>query len=184
LEVTEDDIAEPPKDEEAPLPDAKEFDAKVDAVFANITVDDVVAKLEDLSKIYKTREVPRQLGIVDMMLDSLGLASYFPTLAEATNKALESNNYIATRLEDIISKLRGAMKTKDVDLKGDDKEESSDIAQQLKSDREKEKQRKQQRKEQEAADLAGKGKEKPEVEIAEDLATPAPAIAPTPRPLG
>ena len=74
LEVTEDDITQP----STPAIDAATFDNKVDAVFANLRVEDVVAKLEDLAKIFKIREVPRQLAIVDMMLDSLGLASFFP----------------------------------------------------------------------------------------------------------
>lgn len=177
LEVTEDDIKSAPKSQTPPTTD---FDAKVDAVFANITVADVVAKLEDLAKIFKTREVPRQLGIVDMMLDSLGLASYFPSLSEATNKALESNNYISTRVEDILSKLRGAMGTNAVDLKGEevDRPEVAGIKNKLKSDQEKEKARKQMRKDQETAELAGQNKETPDVEIEEDLAPPAPPAAP------
>ncbi len=180
LEVTEDDIAAPPG--EAAVPAASDFDNKVDAVFANITVADVVAKLEDLAKIYKTREVPRQLGIVDMMLGSLGLASYFPSLSEATNKALESNNYISTRLEDILSKLRGGMAGNEIDLKGGETTEKPEVAAlkgKLQQDEDKEKARKKMRKEQEAAELAGPAKETPEVEIAEDLGAP-PAAAPRP----
>jgi hypothetical protein len=184
LEVTEDDIAAPIKDAE---PSASDFDAKVDAVFSDITVNDVVAKLEDLAKIFKTREVPRQLGIVDMMLDSLGLASYFPSLSEATNKALESNNYISTRVEDIISKLRGAMTTHEIDLKGGNNNEKPEVAGikgKLKEDEDKEKSRKQMRKEQEAAELSNKGKETPEVEIEEDLGASQPKVpTPAPRPL-
>jgi ferritin len=185
LEVTEDDIAQPPRSENVPAPDATAFDEKIDSVFANLRVDDVVAKLEDLAKIFKVREVPRQLAIVDMMLDSLGLASYFPSLSEAQNKALDSNNYISTRVEDILSKLRGAMSTKDIDLKGgnSEKPEVANIKNKLTNDAEKEKQRKLQRKEQSAAELSGKdqvGKETPEVEIEEDLTPKAPpaAIAP------
>jgi ferritin len=183
LEVTEDDIAQPPSDQDVPSPDASAFDAKVDAVFADLKIDDVVAKLEDLAKIFKVREVPRQLAVVDMMLDSLGLASMFPSLSEAQNKALESNNYISTRVEDILSKLRGAMTSKDIDLRGgnNDRPEVAGIKNKLVNDAEKEKQRKQQRKEQAAADLAGggdKGKETPEVEIEEDLGTKPPAAPP------
>lgn len=181
LEVTEDDIK--PGDD-TPSPIASDFDEKVNAVFADITVADVVAKLEDLAKFYKTREAPRQLGLVDMMLDSLGLASYFPSLAEATNKSLESNNYISTRVEDILSKLRGAMVGKNTDLSGGPEPERPEVAgikNKLKSDDEKEKARKLQRKEQEAAELSNKGKETPEVEIEEDLGAPAPpAKAPAP----
>lgn len=178
LEVTEDDIKGTPQEGA----NVSDFDNKIDAVFSNITVADVVAKLEDLAKIFKTREVPRQLGIVDMMLDSLGLASYFPSLSEATNKALESNNYISTRVEDIISKLRGAMGTNTVDLKGGpakDNPEVAGIKGNLQQSEDKEKQRKQMRKDQEAAELANKGKETPEVEVEEDLAAP-PAAAPRP----
>lgn len=185
LEVTEDDIGAPKGGENAPPSAASDFDKRVDAVFSNISVADVVAKLEDLAKVFKVREIPRQLGIIDMMLDSLGLASYFPSLSEATNKALESNNYISTRVEDILSKLRGAISTREVDLKGGgevEKPEVAGIKNKLKSDEDKEKQRKQMRKEQEAAELAGAGpgKETPEVEVAEDLAPPdRPATPPT-----
>lgn len=188
LEVTEDDIAAPPN-KETPAPAGSDFDSKVNQVFSNITVADVVAKLEDLAKIFKTREVPRQLGIVDMMLDSLGLASYFPSLSEATNKALESNNYISTRVEDILSKLRGAMSTKEIDLKGGNEEENPAVAgikNKLQTDEDKEKARKQMRKDQETAELEGKTKETPEVEIEEDLgappAAPPKAAPPAPRP--
>ncbi len=150
------------------------FDARVEEVFSNITVADVVTKLEDLSKIFKTREVPRQLGVVDMMLDSLGIASFFPSLSEATNKALESNNYISTRIEDIISKLRGSMATHNIDLKGDAPERAdvAGVKSKLKSDQEKEVARKQMRREQENAELENSNKETPEIEIEEEVATP------------
>lgn len=184
LEVTEEDLKAPAEEGNTSVSD---FDNKMDAVFSGITVADVVAKLEDLAKIFKTREVPRQLGMVDMMLDSLGLASYFPSLSEATNKALESNNYISTRVEDILSKLRGAMATKTVDLKGSDEKENPEVAGikgNLQEDADKEKARKQMRKDQESAELANKGKETPEIEVEEDLAAPpaAPAAAPKPTP--
>jgi len=178
LEVTEDDIK--PTDEVA-APTTSDFDNKVNQVLSGVTVADVVAKLEDLAKFYKTREAPRQLGIVDMMLDSLGLASYFPSLAEATNKSLESNNYISTRVEDILSKLRGAMSGSEIDLKGGEEVEKPEVAgikNKLKSDEEKEKNRKQMRKEQEAAELSGGGKETPDIEIEEDLGAPPPPAPP------
>lgn len=184
LEVSEEDLPS-----EIDPKAVSNFDAKVDAVFSDITIADVVAKLEDLAKIFKTREVPRQLGIVDMMLDSLGLASYFPSLSEATNKALESNNYISTRVEDILSKLHGAMSTHNIDLTGSntvDKPEVAGVKSKLRQDEEKEKARKQMRKDQEVAELENKGKETPEVEIAEDLGAtlPAPPAAPVaPKPI-
>lgn len=183
LEVTEEDIKSPAK-----ATPTSNFDARVDAALAGVTVADVVAKLEDLAKIFKTREVPRQLGIVDMMLDHLGLASYFPSLSESTNKALESNNYIQSRIEDILSKLRGAMGSTEIDLKGDAEVENPEVASvkgKLQEDADKEAARKKMRKEQETAELTDKGKETPEVEIEEDLGAPAappparPAAPPT-----
>jgi len=188
LEVTEDDIRKP-NDQDDENITLSNFDHKVDSVFSDLTVADVVAKLEDLAKIFKVREVPRQLAIVDMMLDSLGLASYFPSLSEAQNKALDSNNYISTRVEDILSKLRGAMDTKAIDLKGgpdSNNPEVVGIKGNLAENETKEKQRKQMRKDQAAQELeGGEGKETPEVELGELGAPPAvPAKAPIPRPLG
>lgn len=176
LEVTEDDIAQPPG-EEARESVQSGFSAKMDAVLKGATIADAVAELEDLSKIFKTREIPRRLGKVDMIFDALGIAPYFPSLSEATNKSLEANNYIATRVDDILSKLQGAMATKDVDLKGEDvnRPEMAGVKQNLQQQDDKEKERKKMRKEQEAAELANKGKETPEVEMGEDLGAPAPA---------
>lgn len=166
---------------------SSDFDNILDSALSNLKVEDVIAKLEDLSKIFKTREVPRQLSIVDMMLDSLGLASFFPSLSEATNKALESNNYISTRIDDILLKLQGSVGTQDIDLRGGNPEADPAVAairDKLQKDQDKEKARKQMRKEQENAELDSQVSEKetPEVEIQEDLAAPAGKPAPTPAP--
>jgi len=182
LEVTEDDI-KPGGDQ--PEPAASNFDSKVDEVFKSLTIGDVVAKLEDISKSYKTREMPRQLGIVDMMLDSLGLASLFPSLSEAQNKALEANNYISTRVDDILAKLRGAMASaeKSPVAPAPEREDMAGIRGKLQGDQDKEKARKQMRKDQEAAELEGAGKEEgketPAVEMGE-LGAPPPAAPPPP----
>jgi hypothetical protein len=196
LEVTDDT---PPANEagvEDAAGPAKDFDRIIDSALANVTVADVVAKLEDITKIFKTREIPRQLSLVDMMLDSLGLSSYFPKLSEAINKSLESNNYVSTRLDEILSQLRGSMKGRDVDLKGEHgASRAPEVAQNLQEQSEKEESRKKMRKEQENAELQGNapgaGKESPQVEIGEDLgaqpaAPPAAPAAgpPVPRPLG
>ena len=117
-----------------------------------------------------------------MMLDSLGLAAFFPSLSEATNKALDSNNYISTRVEDILSKLRGSIKTNDIDLRGNtpEKPEVAAIKNKLQTDSDKEKVRKEQRKNQENAELDSEPKESPEVDIKEDLGAPPAVPAPVP----
>ena len=165
--------------EMAPTSRIRDFDHMIDAAFSNIKISDIVLKLEDLAKIFKTREIPRQLAIVDMMLDSKGLAAYFPSLSEATNKALESNNYIATRIDDILAKLHGSIETKDIDLHGDNtpklnSPEFNTLTQNLKIQEEKDKNRKKIRKDQSNQELdeAATIKENPEINIEEDLNKP------------
>lgn len=150
------------------------FDNKLEQLMKNVTVTDVIVELESLSKIFKTREIPRRLARADMMLDSLGLAPFFPSLSEAQNKSLEANNYIATRIDDILSKLSGSITTNEIDLQGDDsvKPEVENLKNKLESDQEKEKQRKEMRKQQEAAEIESKNKPTPEIQVSEDMAEP------------
>lgn len=153
------------------------FDSIIDQAFKNLKVEDVVAKLEDLAKIFKTREIPRQLAVVDMMLDRLGFASFFPSLAEATNKSLESNQYISTRVEDILSKLRGTIETREIDLKNEapaiNTPEVEAARKSLKDNSEKELAKKKMRKELEDKSLEQASKPEPELEVKEDLGTPS-----------
>ena len=80
----------------------------------NITINDVIIRMEALARVFKNREIARQLAIIDIMLDKLGIAGFFPALAEATRSALESNQYCQTRVEEVLSKLTSA-----ADAKGD-----------------------------------------------------------------
>ena len=175
LEVTEDDI---PGDTPSGGADADALDTKLDHTLDSVTMEEIVAELEDISKYYKVREMPRRLARVDMLFNSKGISAYFPSLSEAQAKALESNNYISTRIDEILSKVRGSLASEDMGSK-------------LKQDEDKEKQRKQMRKEQEAVELEGGKKETPEVEMGElgaptaPPAVSAPAKAPpVARPLG
>ena len=184
LEVTQDDT---------PGDGAPGFDAKMQAMLASVTIEDIVAELEDIAKDYKTRDMPRRLSIVDMMLNGKGISSYFPQLSEAQNKALEANNYISTRIDDIVSKLQGSLVAKEKDPNASPAEvspEVADVKNKLQQDQDREKQRKQLKKQQQNAELeGGVGKEAPQVEMGE-LAPPAappaaaPARGPIPRPLG
>jgi len=81
----------------------------IDAALKGINVNDVVSRLEMLVSIYNKREIARQLSILDIMMDRLGLSSFFPALGEAMGKALESNQYIGSRLEGVLTKLKGSI---------------------------------------------------------------------------
>lgn len=168
LEVTEDDLPAPGGDTPSGGTGTG-LDSKIDNVFKDVTMEEIVSELEDISTYYKVREMPRRLARLDMMFDAKGISAYFPSLAEAQNRALDANNYIATRIDDILAKVRGAMAT-------------NDMASKLKTDQDKEKQRKQMRKDQENAELEGAptGEEKatPAVELGELGAPPAPPAAP------
>lgn len=166
----------------SPAPD-KDFDAIIDSAFENLKVDDVIKKLEDLSKIFKVREVPKQLSIVDLMLDRLGMSSFFPALAEATNKSLESNNYISTRIDDVLSKLRGAVKGREIDLKDETSiisEEAAAVRKNLEQQEAKEIQKKERKKDLEDKAFELQTEEEP-LEVSEDdLQKPEPIKPATP----
>jgi hypothetical protein len=156
----------------------KDFDSQLNSVLSGVTIEDIVKKIEEISKVFKTREIPRQLAIVDMMLDRLGLASFFPSLSEATNKALESNNYILTRIEGILTQLSGAVKTKSLDLTHEavTPPQAEDVKEKLQEEENIEKERKEMRKELSDKALEERAKEDtPELEVTEeDLSAPAP----------
>jgi hypothetical protein len=94
--------------EEDSVPDDNTEDV-IDAALRGISVNDVVSRLEMLVSIYNKREISRQLAILDLMMDRLGLAAFFPALGEAMSKALESNQYIGSRLEGVLTKLKGSI---------------------------------------------------------------------------
>lgn len=123
------DIEVNESDKPAEVVDPKDFDSLIDAAFSNLKVSDIVKKLDELSRIFKNREIPRQLSVADMMMDKLGLSPFFPSLAEATRSALESNQYCLVRIDEIKSRLSGAMNSvgKSVhDMNADGTEKSND----------------------------------------------------------
>jgi hypothetical protein len=88
-------------------------DAAINAALANVKYSDIIYKLEDVASILKVRQLTRELSIVDLMMQSMGISSFFPNMAEATKSALDSNQYVLTRVEDILAKLRGASSATD-----------------------------------------------------------------------
>lgn len=167
LEVTEEDIPE------AVEPySTSNFDAKVDAVFSDITIADVVTKFEYIAKIFKTREVSRELAVADMMLNGLGISSYFGELAECISKNLDSTNYCDSRINIILSKLHGALTSNVKPKPPVERPEMQAIKSKLQEDEDRENNRKQLRKEKETAKLEELTKPTPDIEIEEDLASP------------
>lgn len=178
LEVKEDQV-DPNKQS------SKDFDSLVDSAFSGLTVYDVVNKLEEVAKIFKVREIPRQLTLIDLGLNQLGLASLFPSLAEAINKSLESNQYISTRVDDILSKLRGTLQTKNIDLEGGQQEQSpqaQQVKRQLTQENEQEAARKKMRKDMENQELSNTNKVTPEVDVAGEMGGGTPPAAPPANP--
>lgn len=105
-EMPPEDLSHQPSDNTADV---------IEAALNNITIQDAINRLEVLVGIYKKREVPRQLSILDIMMDQLGIGPFFPSLGEAQSKALESTQYISTRLEDILAKLKGSVESSTAD---------------------------------------------------------------------
>jgi len=105
MPMAEDVVPEIEVGDDVPTKKVTDLDVDLDSV----TTADVVARLEVISNILKNREIPRQLSIIDLMMDRLGIASYFPALGEAQKSALESNQYMTTRIEEILSRLRGSL---------------------------------------------------------------------------
>jgi hypothetical protein len=164
-DLTTEDVKNGPNVEQA----TTDYDALIDSAFANLTVADVVNKLESINNIFRNREISRQLAIVDVMLNRLGIAAYFPTLGESINKQLEANNYCLTRVEDILSKLRSSMGTKSVDLEGTPDEPNSQLAQTLDNAEKKEKSKKEMRKQVEDKTLEDKAKPDASVDGIQDM---------------
>lgn len=161
-------------------------DNLLEAALSNVTLNDVIGRLETLANLFRTREIPRQLAIIDLMMDRLNISAFFPSLAEASSKSLESNQYALTRVEEILSKLRGAVKTpaeRELDLTGTEaptevlpEVHPGHVRQTLQNQEVADKARKQRRKnEQEAAEQIAA---QPITNVTEDLAQPVVPTAP------
>jgi len=100
----------------------------LDAALKSITVKDIVDRLEKLQTVFQTREISNQLSLSDAGLSALGLSSYFPEIGEATAKSLDANQYCLTRIEDVLSKLRGSDITHEqsFDLEGKEKTQAKE----------------------------------------------------------
>ena len=62
------------------------------------SLDDAVEKLDEVSNMLADRAVIRMLSEFDIILDSIGIASMFPELAEAQSKLIDGYSYALTRV--------------------------------------------------------------------------------------
>lgn len=69
---------------------------------------EVIRRLEVTSKALKSRDMIRELASIDILLNEMGLASYFPELSFAQSKLIEAFGYASNKVEDIVAKLRGS----------------------------------------------------------------------------
>lgn len=187
LEVSEDKM--PPKkpsvDPETPKSDV---DMLLDNALQNVSVQDLIQKLDDVATIFRNREISRQLAICDIIFSKLGIASYFSEFSECINKSFDSGNYILTRLESTLSKLRGAVGASSVDLESQKAPQDTGLQKTLKGLEDKEKSKKEMRQQLSDKKMQEQveGGEKPELEVEEipDLTkAPSKAEAPAPMPV-
>jgi hypothetical protein len=94
-----------------PVNQVVNIDDNFETALHNVKVPDIIVRLEGVAKLFKNREISRQLSIIDLMMDSVGIAPFFPSMAETMQKSLEANQYCQTRVEDILAKLRGTVST-------------------------------------------------------------------------
>lgn len=161
LEVSlpeEEEMHAAPADQEGPG-----IDAIIDSALSNITIKDVIRKIEDVNAIFQNRTIARELSIVDLMLSTLGLSSYFNNLSEIIQKNHEASNYSISRLSDILTKLRGAIADEPLPMAEQPNEVSPEIKaiqQKLENQRSKEENRKELRKQLQDDELAEQMEEK------------------------
>lgn len=71
-------------------------------------VQTVIGRLEGISKNLKSRDMIRELASIDILLNEMGMASYFPELTDAQSKLIEAYGYASNKVEGIVAKLRGS----------------------------------------------------------------------------
>lgn len=71
-------------------------------------VQTAINRLEEISKALKSRDMIRELASIDILLNDIGIASYFPELTDAQSKLIEAFGYASNKVENIVAKLRGS----------------------------------------------------------------------------
>lgn len=69
----------------------------------------VISRLETVGRELKSRNIIRELASIDILLNELGVSAFFPELSFAQSKLIEAFGYSSSKVEDVVSKLRGGM---------------------------------------------------------------------------
>ena len=77
----------------------------------NVNVQNIIAKLEVVSKSLSSRDLIRSLAAADILLNEIGMAAIFPELSLAQSKLIEGFGYASNKVEDVLARLRGTGKT-------------------------------------------------------------------------
>lgn len=163
-----------PQQPKPELPEAEEkippsdFDTLVNSAFDKLTIEDLLAKLQDINLIFKKKEINNQLAIVSLMLNKLQLTPYFDNFSEVQQKNLDNLNYSSTRLDDIISTLQGGIGKSTIDLskqENPDDPEAQLLKRHLENEEQKDKEKKETRKQVEEQKMNRDISEKPELEV-------------------
>jgi hypothetical protein len=134
--------------EEASAAPTNNIDSIIDSALSNISIEDVIRKIEDVNAIFQNRTIARELSIIDLMLSNLGLSSYFNNLSEIIQKNHEGSNYSISRLSDILTKLRGATSDEVINIRDPNEvaPQVQQLQQKLQNEKDKDQNRKEQRK--------------------------------------
>ncbi len=171
-------------------PRSTNLDAKIKALYQSATMTEIINEINMVYAIFAKAEIPRRLSRIEEMLNAKGLAPYVAELREAQTKALESNQYISTRLETVMANISGSVNnSEEIDLttpvESNDPQANA-IKNDLIQDDQKEKARKKMKKDLENQSLeqqmAPPAAESPELEVEEEFAPAAPAAEPTVKP--
>lgn len=90
------------------IPEAVSNEPNMQEGRPKFTVMTIISRLEGTSKALKSRDMIRELASIDILLNEMGMASYFPELTDAQSKLIESFGYASNKIEAIVAKLRGS----------------------------------------------------------------------------
>lgn len=186
------ELSESPEDQLIPEEDRQGdqgVDVLLDDALENISVEDLIYQLEVVVNMLRKRELPRLLSRIDLMMDALQFSSFFPQMGEAQAKALDANQYQLTRMDEILSKVRGAVKTEPAVTLNVETEESSDpMIQNMKKNLTEQDNLDKARKERRKQEELNKGDVKPQTSpaqaitnVKEDLSKPITSVTQPPR---